>query len=266
MARKKVYAAISAVTADLAERGIAKTRLNENEGYRFRGIDDLYNALSPLLAKHRLCLLPRTLERQATRQAGQGGDTLVLIVVRVAFDFVSADDSSVHTIEVWGEAIDGSDKGTNKAVSAAFKYAAFQIFCIPLEPSADADLSTLTATPQARGVPLTPVQGWEQWAQDLTDLVRGCETHEALQRVQKTYGRDLRSLSADRTDLYASLGQVVQARRIELATRPAPSQPETTNETGQALNQEKADLPLTSAPILASALSETVHASTASAS
>ena len=59
----KIYKAINAVQADLAISGISKDRKNAMQGYSFRGIDDVYNALSPLLAKHGLCILPRILNR-----------------------------------------------------------------------------------------------------------------------------------------------------------------------------------------------------------
>ena len=36
----------------------------QGSGYNFRGIDDVYNTISPLLAKHGLCILPRVLARE----------------------------------------------------------------------------------------------------------------------------------------------------------------------------------------------------------
>lgn len=60
----QVYKAINAVQADLAKSGITKDRLNtQGSGYKFRGIDDLYNTIAPLLSKHGLCILPRVLSR-----------------------------------------------------------------------------------------------------------------------------------------------------------------------------------------------------------
>ena len=62
----KVYAAIAAVSAELATTGISKDRKNEQQGYKFRGIDDVYNAIAPLMAKHKLVILPRMLSREQT--------------------------------------------------------------------------------------------------------------------------------------------------------------------------------------------------------
>lgn len=138
----RVYEAIAAVTAEMAKEGIAKGRRNQQQGYQFRGIDDVYNALSPVLAKHRLCILPRVTERVVQERETQRGGVLFYVTVKVEFDFVSAEDGSTHTVSTYGEAMDSADKATNKAMSAAYKYAAFQTFCIPTEGENDADATT----------------------------------------------------------------------------------------------------------------------------
>ena len=66
MSAPQVYRAISAISRELSGQGIAKRHRNEREDYRYRSIDDVLNRLSPLLAKHKLCVLPRVLERTAT--------------------------------------------------------------------------------------------------------------------------------------------------------------------------------------------------------
>lgn len=134
-----VYAAIAAVTAELAKDGVAKARKNNAQGYNFRGIDDIYNALAPALASAKLCLLPRVTRREVTERATKSGSPLFYVVCDVEFDFVSAEDGSRHTIAVVGEAMDSADKATNKAMSAAYKYAALMAFCIPTEGDHDAD-------------------------------------------------------------------------------------------------------------------------------
>ena len=64
------------------------------------------------------------------------------VTVEVEFDFVCSEDGSTHTVKTFGEAMDRSDKATNKAMSAAYKYAAFQAFAIPTEGDNDADSDT----------------------------------------------------------------------------------------------------------------------------
>jgi hypothetical protein len=137
-----VYAAIAEVTKQMAIAGISKDRKNQQQGYQFRGIDDVLNALAPVLAEHGLCILPKCKERIVTERATQKGGVLFYVVVHADFDFVSAVDGSVHTVSMYGEAMDSADKATNKAMSAAYKYAAIQAFCIPTEGDNDADATT----------------------------------------------------------------------------------------------------------------------------
>lgn len=161
----KVYAAINAVQGELALAGIAKDRKNTQQGYNFRGIDDVYNALSPLLAKHGLCILPRILTRSVEEKVTQKGGVLFYVTVEAEFDFVAAEDGSTHVVRTFGEAMDSGDKATNKAMSAAYKYAAFQAFAIPTEGDNDADSHTHQLKAEKPGQPtdgawdgLTPEQ------------------------------------------------------------------------------------------------------------
>lgn len=145
----KVYTAIAAVQGELATVGIAKTRRNQQgSGYNFRGIDDVYAALSPLLAKHNLVVIPRVTERVVVERQSKQGGNLFYVTVHAEFDFVSALDGSIHVAATYGEAMDSGDKATNKAMSAAYKYAAFMTFAIPTEGDNDADNATHEVAPR----------------------------------------------------------------------------------------------------------------------
>lgn len=139
-----VYQAIAEIQGELAKTGIAKNRTNNQPGanYAFRGIDDVYAALSPLLAAHKLVVIPRVVERECVERRSAKGNPLFNVTVHAEFDFVSALDGTTHTAATYGEAMDSSDKATNKAMSAAYKYAAFMTFAIPTEGDNDADAVT----------------------------------------------------------------------------------------------------------------------------
>lgn len=138
----QVYKAINAVQSELATVGIVKDKRNsQGAGYNFRGIDDVYNAIAPLLAKHGLCILPRVLARECVERTSKQGGALFYITVEAEFDFVSSEDGTKHTVKTFGEAMDSGDKATNKAMSAAYKYACFQAFSIPTEGNNDSDES-----------------------------------------------------------------------------------------------------------------------------
>jgi len=171
----KIYQAINAVQAELSTIGITKDRTNsQGSGYKFRGIDDVYNAISPLLAKHGLCILPRVLTRECVERSSKAGAALFYVTVEVEFDFVSAEDGSKHTVKTFGEAMDSGDKATNKAMSAAYKYAAFQAFSIPTESDNDADASTHVVQSQ----PTPKVTDATVFA--LLSDISACTTHQAL--------------------------------------------------------------------------------------
>lgn len=144
----KVYQSINAVQAELAKTGIAKNSKNQVQGFMFRGIDAVYNTLSPLLAQHGLCILPRMISRNCEERSNAKGTALFYVTVEAEFDLVCAEDGSKHTVKTFGEAMDSGDKATNKAMSAAYKYACFQTFAIPTESNDDADEYTHEVKPK----------------------------------------------------------------------------------------------------------------------
>jgi ERF superfamily len=219
MAAPSVYAAIHAIAADLATAGIPKAHTNVVDQYVYRSIDDVLNRLAPLLAKHRLCVLPRALERSVTERTSTNQELLIAVTVRAEFTLVSVDDGSAHAVESYGEALDGGDKATAKAMSAAYKAAMIQTFCIPVPGSEDADAETMrtlgrTHAPQ-------PVEGWQQWVRDIADIIGVCESAQAIDLVQERNRALLKALSREQPDAYALLGEVFTARRAVLRERGA---------------------------------------------
>jgi hypothetical protein len=178
-AAPRVYAAIAAITKDLARTGIAKNRNNtQGQGFKFRGIDDVYNALAPLLAEHGLCIIPRMTSREQIERSSKSGGALFFTTVHAEFDFVSVEDGSKHTACTIGEAQDSGDKSTNKAMSAAYKYVCFMTFCIPLEGTPDADESTVEVASAAELLP-------ESQVVDYVAAISDAATSEELLEVFK---------------------------------------------------------------------------------
>ena len=138
-----VFKAINHVQAALAKTGIQKNQQNQQQRYNFRGIDDIYNALGPKLAEFGVCIMPTVLDREVVEVATQRGGRMNHVTLKVQLDFISSEDGSCKSIEVYGESMDSGDKATNKAMSAAYKTACFQVFCIPTESQDnDADFQT----------------------------------------------------------------------------------------------------------------------------
>lgn len=207
----KVYAAIHQVQTALAKGGISKSRKNKEQGYSFRGVDDVMNALAPALASARLCIFPRVLTREKTERPSKSGGVLFCTVVEMEFDFVAVEDGSTHTVRVIGEAMDSADKSSNKAMSAGYKYACLQTFCIPTEAvGEDADAVTpepIAAAPTGRiplalAAPVTKVEhpkGYLEWLDQLRGAaMHGTPTLEAsYQQAPKLYRIHLQQHGGD---------------------------------------------------------------------
>ena len=158
----KIYEAILSIQAELAREGIEKNRRNQGQGYDFRGIDDVYFALAPLLAKNRLVIIPRVMDKTTEQVPKKDGGVQLHSLITVEYDFVSVDDGSLCTVRSVGEGMDSGDKSMNKAMSAAYKYAAFQTFCIPTKGDNDSEnsspeIGTHTETKQVQP-PVNPLQ------------------------------------------------------------------------------------------------------------
>ena len=131
-----IYKKIAAILAD--SEAIGKERVNSQQGFKFRGIDDVYNSLHPLLAKHGVFSTTTVLEdRTEERQSARGG-TLIYRILKVQFTFYAEDGSFVQSVVI-GEGMDSGDKASNKAMAIAHKYALLQLLAIPTEDAKDPD-------------------------------------------------------------------------------------------------------------------------------
>ena len=160
---------------------------------------------------------------------GSWRELLTAVVVRVAYEFVSVDDGSSHRVETYGEAFDVDDKATAKALTAAFKTAMIQTFCIPVHGSEDADARKTKLNGRSHAP--EPIQGWLQWVEDIRIIVESCESEQAIDLVQERNRDLLKTLSREERTLYACLGAAFENRRrsfcLQVADRarvvPAPA-------------------------------------------
>jgi hypothetical protein len=140
-----IYKKMTEVMKDIG--AIGKGQKNSMQGYSFRGIDDMLNALYPALTRHGVFMAPRARNfsqelRDVTRSNGKAGvDKHVSMLVE--YDFIAEDGSKVTVGPIPAEGVDSGDKATNKALSAALKYALIQTFSIPTQDMEEADRTTL---------------------------------------------------------------------------------------------------------------------------
>ncbi len=117
---------------------IGKTKQNTKQNYKFRGIDDVMNKLQPIFAKYKLFVVPDVLEQTREERKTSTGGTLLYSICKIKYTFYAEDGSHVEATVI-GEGMDSGDKASNKAMAIAFKYALFQVFCIPTEELKDPD-------------------------------------------------------------------------------------------------------------------------------
>lgn len=161
MESKLIFKKMNLVMADIG--AIGKNATNTAQGFKFRGIDSFINALYPALVKHGVFMTPHVLSRtelikDVTRNNGKPGVDKH-VALEVQYTFYAEDGSSVLVGPIASEGLDTGDKATNKALSAALKYALIQTFCIPTEDMTDGDSESpeMVTQPQSHATLVTSV-------------------------------------------------------------------------------------------------------------
>jgi hypothetical protein len=180
-----IYMALIHVAAELSKVGIAKDRKNEQQNFRFRGIDEVMNVVSPILARHQVVLEINYEDYPDVERVTSKGSTLIYSKVKGLYAFTSAVDGSTMRVTTFGVAMDSADKGMNKAMSAALKYCLLQTFLIPTEGDNDADATTPEPT-----IAKAPA-GFEEWFTDM--LATAEEGFEPLRIAAKASREDFRT-------------------------------------------------------------------------
>jgi len=134
-----IFKQIAAVMSEI--EAISKNRQNEQQGFKFRGIDDVYNELHPILSKHKIFTVPTVLNRAYKDRITARGGVMNERILTIQYRFYAEDGSYLDCV-VDGEAADSGDKATSKAMAIAHKYALLQVFCIPTIDDKDPDQKT----------------------------------------------------------------------------------------------------------------------------
>lgn len=136
---KKIYKAISDAMADID--AIGKNKKNQQQGFMFRGIDDAYNQLHPVMVKHRIFSVPEVIADRHEERTTKSGGNLIYRILTIRYTFYADDGSSIAVVVI-GEGMDSGDKAASKAMAIAHKYALIQLFCVPTEDLIDPDSET----------------------------------------------------------------------------------------------------------------------------
>jgi hypothetical protein len=112
---------------------IAKTDRNNAQGFNFRGIDSVVNAVSPQLQKFGVVVVPTVEEYDyASVEIGKNRTVMGHVKVKVTYTFIGAGGDAIKATVV-GEAMDSGDKATAKAMSVAFRTALLQSLSLPTD-------------------------------------------------------------------------------------------------------------------------------------
>lgn len=129
---------------------VAKDSVNQTQGFKYRGIDAVMNALYPVMSELGLFFVPEVLEQtreERTTTKFYGGQekktTLLYSLLKIRYTMYAPDGSNVSAVVI-GEGMDSGDKASNKAMAVGLKYAAFQLFMIPTEEMKNDDPDRVT--------------------------------------------------------------------------------------------------------------------------
>lgn len=139
MEAKLIYSKIANILKET--KAITKSEKNQQQGFKFRGIDNVMNELHELFAKNEVFILQEVKEFSTENRPTKSGGTNTFTRATITFRYMTTDGSFVETTNV-GEAMDSGDKGMNKAMSIALKYSLLQMLLIPTEEQKDPDSVT----------------------------------------------------------------------------------------------------------------------------
>jgi hypothetical protein len=151
-----IFKRFSAVQAAMSKVGIDKAGKNKMQNYNYRGIDQVMNTLAPVLAANEVLIIPSVANHNMTQGTTKSGGVSFHHCVEVEYMIVGPEGDKIGPFRSRGECIDTSDKGLNKACTAAYKYWVLTALCVPLEGQEDAD--SATPEPAEPVVGLTPEQ------------------------------------------------------------------------------------------------------------
>lgn len=175
-----IYKALDNIMQEI--EAIGKNKTNQMQGYKFRGIDDMYNALQPLFKKNHVFITSNVLESKREERITTKGGTLIYTIAKCQFKFFTTDGSFVESI-LEGEAMDSGDKSTNKAMSTALKYALMQMFLIPTEEVLDTEYESHKIQPK-KNKELPP---YIKIHKDREELIMAIDFCENLQELKQLY-------------------------------------------------------------------------------
>lgn len=175
-----IYAAKTAIMQDVGP--IAKSRQNQAQGYSFRGVDEVYEALQLIIARHGVSVTPRVSKYETSQFTTAKGSTQFRVLVLLDVELAHTDGSTT-TATALGEALDTGDKSANKAQSQAMKQALINMFVIPTREPKDIEEHNPTVEQQT----IAPAKDAALTDDQIAALIDEATTADAVMAIAKKH-------------------------------------------------------------------------------
>lgn len=188
---EEIHAKLAA--ALILMEGVGKDGWNPAQKFKFRGVDAIAAASKKVFEQLDIFVAPymRFVPDVPQPLKANGDLNGHRVIIEATYRFYAPDGSYVEAQTI-GEGVDSYDKATNKAMSAAFKYALMQVLCIG-DPEDDGDASgepTSTGAPaEASKTPTkaraatkneVPADDWAAWEEVRPKLLDDDQLKETL--------------------------------------------------------------------------------------
>lgn len=230
---RSIYQTIIAVMRDV--RAVGKDGWNEQQSFKFRGIDGVMNAVGPAMREHGLMVFPLSVEKEMDTGTSRSGGVLHLHRLHVTFRFANEDGDHLD-VEVPSESMDSSDKGTAKAMSVALRIALLQVLALPTEDrDPDEDYHQMAAPPSHGSAPAPAPRQHAPVPENWREYVKRAEEDGNLALLEQ-----MEASAAAHGNTEARTG--IASARLRVKRASAPSSPEEAKANAEeALGAREAD-------------------------
>jgi hypothetical protein len=221
-----VQQAVAQVIAEMP--AVGKDQRNTAQNFSYRGIDDVLAALKPCMGKAGVVIVPTVEHRETSERATRGGGILFVVTLGIRYRIYGPRGDSLEAF-VWGEGTDSGDKATQKAMTGAFKYLLFELFCVAGQAEGDADAHS----PEEAVKDWFFENGWRADPKIEGDTPKDAETRahaDLVDRARKLPDEDTKAelkawLAAEEISLGQALSSDEYRRAIEKVKALTPPPP-----------------------------------------
>lgn len=193
----KIYTALAKANKMIGS--VTKSRVNTQQNFNFRGIDDVYNELHHVLANCEIFIIPEVMSFEVTERVTRNNSTLLFTRATIRHHFTTSDGSSVTTTTV-GEAMDSADKGMNKAMSISLKYALLQLFTIPTREEKDTEAHNYELAPNPQAAKAEPDAEYLSKVEQATNKLAEASSLEGLKEAFISLSEEMKNDRAVRLE------------------------------------------------------------------